>query len=599
MQNPDKMRHYRLRYFGFMRILVSFLLVTAAIGQPSAVPDLTGVWQREFVLQPLVSGELVIDAREKSVLAAIGGYRAHVTQDGDRLSFTLPSQVGEFRGRFTAAQEMAGDWIQPSLAFPYNQRYATPVSLSLVQPNVWRGEVTPLEPRVSIYLVIQRDAQGKLVAFFRNPQANIFGRNRYDVTLTGDTIALASLRHQLTGRYDQNTQTIALPLLDGHPPVALARTPSDADLLGFRPRPQAPPAYPYRPPISLGDGWKTGTLTEVGMDEPTIDELVRAILSADPADNNFDIQGLLIVRHGKLVFEDYFYGFDRERPHDMRSASKTFATVLAGVTVDRGLLHTETRIVPHLHGYQPLSNPDPRKDRITLRDLMTMTPGLACNDENEKSPGNEETMQEQEQQPDWYRYTLDLPMVSDPGGTAPIYCSASIHLVGGAVRQAAKRWLPEVFDEYVARALQFGTYHINLTPTGEAYMGGGMYVRPRDQVKLGQLYLTKGIWNGRRVISERWVRESWNIAGTFKRGVVPFDRDHRYGYAWHIHDLEWQGRRYRDYSAGGNGGQNVIVIPDLDMVIGITGGSYGEGMRFMRFELEYVPKYIIAAVRDR
>lgn len=582
-----------------MRILAVLSLLTAAIGQPSSVTDLTGLWQRELVLQPLVGGELVIDARERSVIAAIGGYRAHVTQDGDRLSFSLPGHVGEFRGRLTAARRISGDWIQPGLVFPYNQRYATPVSLTLLHPNIWRGEVTPLEPRVSIYLVIQRDPQGKLVAFFRNPEANIFGRNRYDVNLTGDTIVLTSPRHQLTGRYDQNTQTLTLPLLNGYPPVALTQPPSDADLTEFRPRPQATPAYTYRPPISLGDGWKTNTLTEVGIDEHRIDELVHAILSADAADNNFDIQGLLIARHGKLVFEDYFYGFDRDRPHDMRSASKTFATVLAGIAADRGLLRTDTRIVPLFPGYQPLSSPDPHKDHITLRDLMTMTPGLACDDGNEKSPGNEETMQEQEQQPDWYRYTLDLPMVSDPGGTAPIYCSASIHLVGGTVRQVTKRWLPEVFHEYIAGPLQFGTYHINLTPTGEAYMGGGMYVRPRDQLKLGQLYLNEGIWGGRRVISERWVRESWNVAGTFKRGVVPFDKDHRYGYAWHIHDLEWQGRKYRDYYAGGNGGQNVIVIPDLDMVIVITGGSYGEGMRFMRFELEYVPKYIIAAVRDR
>src|SRR5215813_3512795 len=251
MQNPDKMRHYRLSYLGFMRILICSLLLTAAMGQPSAVPDLTGVWQREFVLQPLVSGELVIDAREKPVTAAIGGYRAHVTQDGDRFSFSLPGHIGEFRGRLTAAREISGDWIQPGLAFPYNQRYATPVSLSLLQPNVWRGEATPLEPRASIYLVIQRDAQGKLVACFRNPEANIFGRNRYDVNLTGDTIALTSPHHQLTGRYDQNTETITLPLLNGYPPVSLTRPPSDADLLRFRPRPQAPQAYSYRPPSRL------------------------------------------------------------------------------------------------------------------------------------------------------------------------------------------------------------------------------------------------------------------------------------------------------------------------------------------------------------
>src|ERR1700682_4983047 len=99
-------------------------------------------------------------------------------------------------------------------------------------------------------------------------------------------------------------------------------------------------------------------------------------------------------------------------------------------------------------------------------------------------------------------------MQREPGGEHAIYCSADLNLVGGAVARATGKWLPEFFDENFARPVEFGPYHLNLMPTGEAYMGGGAYLRPRDELKLGQLYLNGGTWNGRRVVSKAWVEES-------------------------------------------------------------------------------------------
>src|SRR5205085_6845474 len=217
------------------------------------------------------------------------------------------------------------------------------------------------------------------------------------------------------------------------------------------------------------DGWPTASLADVGLEEKPIAALIEKILTADPANNPVNIHSLLIARRGKLVLEEYFYGYDQEQAHDMRSAAKTFAPVLAGIAHDRGIkIGPETPVYPLFSEQKPFANWNERKRRLTLKALMTMTSGFACHDNDATSPGNEDSMQTQVAQTDWYKYTLDLPMAAEPGGKHAVYCSADLNLVGGAVGHASGIWLPEFFDEHLARPLQFHGYHMNLMPTGEA-----------------------------------------------------------------------------------------------------------------------------------
>ena len=108
-----------------------------------------------------------------------------------------------------------------------------------------------------------------------------------------------------------------------------------------------------------------------------------------------------------------------------------------------------------------------------------------------------------------------------------------------------------------------------------------MYLRPRDELKLGQLYLSGGVWNGKHVVSKRWVGVSTTAHARFDPQTA-YDAPHDYGYGWHINYLKSGGRTFRAYSAGGNGGQIIMVIPDLDLVIGFNGGSYGEFTKWYR-----------------
>jgi CubicO group peptidase (beta-lactamase class C family) len=306
------------------------------------------------------------------------------------------------------------------------------------------------------------------------------------------------------------------------------------------------------------------------------------------------------------VLEEYFFGHGRETPHDVRSAGKTFASVLLGAATMRGArISPETRVYDLFRPRGPFANPDPRKDRITLAHLLTHTAGLACDDNDPDSPGNEGTLWSQEGQPDWWRYTLDLPLAHDPGWRYA-YCSANINLAGGALAVATGTWLPELFDREVARPLQFGRYHWNLAPNGEGYLGGGAFLRPRDLLKVGQAYLDGGVWRGRRIVDAAWIRRSTTPRVEINEETTGLSAEsfgNFYGHgqdalAWHANPLSYRGRRYFAYAATGNGGQILLVVPELDLAVVFTGGNYRQGGVWGRWGPDIVGGEIIPAIRD-
>ncbi len=563
----------------------------------SSADSLVGLWGAEETLGPEIRGELVFEMRGKRWHASIAGKEVLVEQHGDELRFTFPNNKGEFRGRLRPGPSLQGHWIQPAGRFN-NNRYASPVHFERAGNQRLKGQVRPLEDRFSVYVSVQRATDGSLTAILRNPEANEFRRRTYQIKLENGRIELVSKGQTLKGAYDATKDRLSLALLDGVRDIGFSRR-SPQDAIGFYARSQPVARYAYRPPVTRNDGWNVATLSEVGLQEEPLAALIRKIAEADPGDNPINIQSLLIARHGKLALEEYFYGFDRDRAHDLRSAGKTLAPVLLGIARDRGAdVSPSSPLYSFFPQYKPFANWDERKAQITVRDVMSMTSGLACDDNDDDSPGNEDTMQSQTKQPDWYKYTLDLPMARKPGGSQAIYCSADLNLVGGVVRQVSGQWLPEFFEVNFAEPLQIDGYYLNMMPAGEAYTGGGVYLLPRDQLKLGQVYLDGGLWNGKRVVGKEWVAESTARHSTFAPNLKD-EPQHDYGYGWHERNfIQVGGRVLRDYVAGGNGGQLIIVIPDLDMVVGINGGSYGD-FRWYRWELDLLPQFIVAAALSR
>jgi len=209
-----------------------------------------------------------------------------------------------------------------------------------------------------------------------------------------------------------------------------------------------------------------------------------------------------------------------------------------------------------------------------------------CVDSDEKSPGNEDVMQEQKAQPDLHRYTLDLKMIRNPGEKS-VYCSCQPNLAGGVLAKKTGRWLPDLFRDLVARPLQIDRYGMGLAPMGDSYMGGGTRLRLRDFMKLGQVILDGGKWHGKQIISAEFAKTSTSALTEI--------RGHKYGYLWWLEDYDYKGRKVRAFYAGGNGGQMVMGILELDLVIGFNGGNYSDSALFIP-QREYVPQLILPAV---
>jgi len=259
------------------------------------------------------------------------------------------------------------------------------------------------------------------------------------------------------------------------------------------------------------------------------------------------------------VLEEYFHGASPDEPHDTRSAAKSLTSVLVGAA--------KVDAATGVYNAMDAKTDDPRKQAMTLEHLLMMSSGLDCDDDDDNSPGNEDVMQNQTAQPDWYRYTLDLKNIRLPGEKS-VYCSCQPNLAGGILGRKTGRWLPDLFRDLVAQPMEIEHYGMNLTPTGDAYMGGGVRFTLRDFMKLGQMIIDGGRWRGRQIVSAEWAKRS--TSAQTKIG------DRLYGYLWWIQDYPYQGRTVRAFFAAGNGGQIVAGIPALDLVIGFYGGNYND-----------------------
>ena len=566
---------------------------------PPASPDkLIGLWGSERVFGPLVQGMLTLDSRSGVWHASIAGFDVPAAKDKDGIHFELPAQSGSFHGHLSAdGKTVQGFWIQPP-GVTLGSAYATPVTLQLIQPGAWQGRVQPLPDRVSVYLQVTRAADGSLTGFIRNPEFNLGRFRSYTLTLDGDQVKMADANDKdenSWGLYDVVHDTLSVTL-DGIGVFDLTRR--DGGIApGFYPRTPAVAQYQYRQPLVEADGWKTASLAAAGLDPKPLAALVQQIL--DTRTDSFKtpyIQGLLIARHGKLALEEYFYGFDRERAHDTRSAGKTLAGTMVGIALDHGAeFSLGSPVYALFPEYKDFANPDPRKQQITVQDLMTMDSGLACDDNDDASPGNEDTMQSQSAQPDWYKFTLDLPMQDGPGDHKAVYCTAGINLLGGIVRNTTHRSLLDLFQQYYAGPLDIHDYHVNLMPKiDDMYLGGGIQFRPRDFLKLGQLYLDHGVWNGHRVLSAKWADLATRQYSAFP--ASPYAPGHGYGYTWHLFEVQANGKTYKEYMAQGNGGQLVMVVPAFDLVVEFTAGNYNNFPVWRSYFEQLMPQYILAAV---
>ena len=298
-----------------------------------------------------------------------------------------------------------------------------------------------------------------------------------------------------------------------------------------------------------------------------------AIGTAVRAGTYKQITSVLVARDGKFIFEQYFDG-GPETLRNTRSATKTITGMLVGAAVDRKLLRVDAPVLAFFDDRLPLAHPDPRKSRITVEDFLTMSSLLECDDENSFSRGNEERMYLVE---DWVKFTLDLPIkgfpdwtskpADSPYGRAWSYCTAGATTLGPLLERATQQSVPDFAQATLFQPLGIESVKWQFQPLGNAMTGGGLQLRSLDLLKLGQLYLDGGKWQGKQVISADWVRRSLAPHANARE-------DTDYGYLWWLQKFHVNGQTIRTFGMYGTGGNKVYVLPDQRAVVVITTTNY-------------------------
>jgi CubicO group peptidase (beta-lactamase class C family) len=334
-------------------------------------------------------------------------------------------------------------------------------------------------------------------------------------------------------------------------------------------------------PSARSDGWPVAALGE----DKAIDMGALCSMSDRIVASGANIHAVLVVHAGKLVFERYFQGldevpgrffgrlfgrrvakvdFDADTLHNMKSVSKSAASLALGIAIDRGLIRSIDE--PIFSFFPELSDlRTPEKDRILLKHALDMTMGLEW---KEATPDTGDLLNDEARMymaSDPCRYVLGLA-VTAPAGQEFHYSTGALALIAAVVRRATGQHL----DEY-ARTNLFEPLGIAgeewARVRGDTDAGGGLRMRPRDMARIGQLVLAGGRWNGKQIVSKAWVDASTTMA-------VDATDGQSYGYLWwggrassHRRPVHWIG-------ALGRGGQSIRIVPELDLVVAVTAGYY-------------------------
>jgi CubicO group peptidase (beta-lactamase class C family) len=364
--------------------------------------------------------------------------------------------------------------------------------------------------------------------------------------------------------------------------------------------------YTYSPPLFCNDGIEVGTLGEAGMEEKPMAEAVGRIYS-----NKYDqVHSMLVYKDGLLVFEEYmegnryawdgpyYYGeriqWHRDSLHMIMSCTKSVTSAIIGMASDMGCLNVNDPIFKWLPDHQQFNTGG--RENITVEHLLTMTSGLEW-DEWSGAHGTTENDIDRiyiECQEDPLSCILGKEMTSAPGEKFT-YSGGNMIILGEILRNATGRNILDFGQEYLFKPLGIDSvswYHFN---NGVYACDGSLIMTPRDMLKIGITFLNDGVWDGNRIVSDEWVRKSRTNYKNNSGIRVPLDDTGKngYGYTWWTNSVDGGGRRYSLFQASGWGGQEIIVVPDLEMVVVFTGGNYAVKKHIH----EILGRFIIAAVK--
>lgn len=307
--------------------------------------------------------------------------------------------------------------------------------------------------------------------------------------------------------------------------------------------------------------WDSARPVDVGLDPKPLHDLSER-LSRGEFEN---LHGVLVVRHGKLVFEAYPRNLDAQDLHYTASVSKSVGSILFGVAYEDGAFQVaredglDTLLLSLLPEYAEFFEGDSRKGEIRLRHVLTMSAGLQWDEQTHPYDDARNDWRRASQSEDPVAFALDRPVTASPGAEFNYNGGLSILLaylvqrdLGMTVEELA---VTRLFKVLGIRHFEWERLRCGLTDTD-----GGLHLRPRDMAKIGQLFLNGGEYDGVRVVSSEWVRES-------TRAHVRNTGSPDYGFQWWCGDYRSSDGIVTTFLASGHGGQAIYVFPTLDMVV--------------------------------
>jgi CubicO group peptidase (beta-lactamase class C family) len=304
------------------------------------------------------------------------------------------------------------------------------------------------------------------------------------------------------------------------------------------------------------DGWKTTTPEEEGIDSAALAEMFDFVRELE-----IPVHSVQIARHGRLLLDAYFYPYRAGMRHDVASVTKSITSSLVGIAIDKGFIRDVHEPVISFFTSRSVASLDARKRAMTLEHLLTMQAGWDCGLEP-----NEARLFEMRRTADWPQFMLDLTMVAEPGRRWA-YCSGNCHLLSAILTQRTRTNALAFARRELFRPLGIEDIMWAADGHGNNHGWGDLQLHPRDMAKLGQLFLQRGRWHDRQILSEAWIREA-----TRAHVERTINRDH-YGYFWWVKGNDYPGM----FEAVGRGGQRINIWPAKDLIIVFTGGGFEPG----------------------
>ena len=329
------------------------------------------------------------------------------------------------------------------------------------------------------------------------------------------------------------------------------------------------------------EGWRNSTPQEHGMNNKTLYDMLELIEAED-----YPIYSIVIVKDGYIVFEQYLNDLlSAQWRHLLHSVTKSFAGTLIGIAIQQGLLSGVNATVLDFFPEYEIANPDPRKNRITIEDLLTMTPGLEWDEWSTpyEDPATN-TLMGMMASSDAVQFVLDRPMAHEPG-TTWTYCGGASILLGAIIEQVSEYSTHEFAREYLFDPLGFGYSNWFLAPGGWYNTQGGLKLTTRDIARLGYLYLNNGTWDGVQILPADFIAHATSPIDIPNAMGTPF------GYGWHW----WTRSDLGIYFAFGRYGQKIMVSPEHDLVVAfnamVRDGEYDP-------EFDLFRDYILRSVEE-